>query len=126
VQVLVPWQRVQVEGYSMTPSLLPGDWLLVRHGATVRTGQIVLGEFRSRPDLLVIKRVAESAGDDWLLASDNAEGGSDSRHYGPARVLAVAVWHWPTGRLPATGLTGRLNRLRHLIGGRPPGGIAHV
>jgi hypothetical protein len=97
VDALLSWQRVRVLGNSMTPTLLAGDWLLVRHGAPLRPGAIVLARFRSRPDLVVIKRaVAESDGG-WLLASDNPGAGSDSRQYGPADVQAVAIWHWCTG-----------------------------
>jgi phage repressor protein C with HTH and peptisase S24 domain len=103
MQALLPWQRVRIEGYSMTPTLLPGDWVLVRHGAPVRPGALVLARFRSRPDLLVVKRaVAESAeaGGGWLLASDNAGQGSDSRQYGVADVLARVVRIWRRGGPP--------------------------
>jgi hypothetical protein len=95
MQALFPWQRVRVEGSSMAPTLLPGDWLLVRHGARVRAGAIVLARFRRRPDLLVIKRAVAEQDGGWLLASDNARQGSDSRQYGVADVLAraVRVWH---------------------------------
>ena len=97
MDALFAWQRVRVLGNSMTPTLLAGDWLLVRHGAPVRPGAIVLARFRSRPDLAVIKRaIAESDGG-WLLGSDNPGAGSDSRQYGPAEVHAVAIWHWGTG-----------------------------
>ena len=79
----------------MAPTLLPGDWLLVRHGARVGPGAIVLARFRRRPDLLVIKRAVAEQDGGWLLASDNARQGSDSRQYGVADVLArvVRVWH---------------------------------
>jgi phage repressor protein C with HTH and peptisase S24 domain len=101
MQTLLPWQRVLVEGYSMTPTLLPGDWVLVRHGARIRPGALVLARFRSRPDLLVLKRaVAESDGG-WVLASDNAGQGSDSRQYGVADVLARVVRVWRRGGPPA-------------------------
>ncbi len=107
VDALLSWQRVRVLGNSMTPTLLPGDWVLVRHGAAVRPGAIVLARFRSRPDLPVIKRaVAESDGG-WLLASDNPEAGSDSRQYGPADVQAVTIWHWCTGTGPSRGWPAR-------------------
>jgi nickel-type superoxide dismutase maturation protease len=107
VDALLSWQRVRVLGNSMTPTLLAGDWVLVRHGAAVRPGAIVLARFRSRPDLVVIKRaVAESDGG-WLLASDNPGAGSDSRQYGPADVQAVAIWHWCTGLGPSRGWRAR-------------------
>jgi phage repressor protein C with HTH and peptisase S24 domain len=107
VDALLAWQRVRVLGNSMTPTLLPGDWLLVRHGAPVRPGAIVLARFRSRPDLAVVKRVLADSEDGWLLASDNPGAGSDSRQYGPADVQAVAIWHWCTGLGPSRGWPAR-------------------
>ncbi|HEX8080182.1 MAG TPA: S24 family peptidase [Jatrophihabitans sp.] len=102
MQALLPWQRVRVEGLSMTPTLLPGDWLLVRHGAPVRPGALVLARFRRRPELLVIKRAVAEQDGGWLLASDNAGQGSDSRQYGVADVLATAVRVWRrSGPVPA-------------------------
>ncbi len=85
----------------MTPTLLPGDWLLVRHGAPVRPGALVLARFRRRPDLLVIKRAVIEWDGGWLLASDNAAQGSDSRQYGVADVLATAVRVWRQDGQPA-------------------------
>lgn len=117
MQALIPWQRVRVEGYSMTPALLPGDWLLVRHGAPVRPGAIVLARFHSRPDLTVVKRAASQTAGGWLLASDNTRLGADSRQYGAAQVLASAVWIWPAAR--AHEQRRRLARMRALVGHRP-------
>jgi len=103
MQALLPWQRVRVDGWSMAPALLPGDWLLVRHGAPIRPGAIVLARFRSRPELLVIKRAVAEQDGGWLLASDNARQGSDSRQYGVADVLARVVRVWHRGGPPASG-----------------------
>jgi nickel-type superoxide dismutase maturation protease len=113
VDALIAWQRVRVEGNSMTPTLLAGDWLLVRHGARVRPGAVVLARFRSRPELAVLKRAAAESAGGWLLASDNPGAGTDSRQHGPADVQAVAVWQWCRG----TGLP-RSRRARWL--GRRP------
>jgi SOS-response transcriptional repressor LexA len=99
MQALIPWQRVRVEGYSMVPTLLPGDWLLVRHGAPVRPGSLVLARFRSRPELPVVKRAVTEQDGGWWLASDNPGQGSDSRSYGVADVEAsvVRIWHRGAG-----------------------------
>ena len=98
----------------MTPTLLPGDWLLVRHGARVRPGAIVLARFRSGPDLVVLKRAVTESGGGWLLASDNPGAGTDSRQYGPADVQAVAIWQWCRGSGLARG------RWSRWLGQRPP------
>jgi phage repressor protein C with HTH and peptisase S24 domain len=102
VQALLRWQRIRITGYSMTPTLLPGDLVLVRHRVPIRPGAVVLARFRSRPELLVIKRAVRTAPGGWLLASDNARAGSDSRQYGVAEVAAVAVriWRFGAGRPP--------------------------
>jgi hypothetical protein len=126
---LLPWQWVVVEGWSMTPVLLPGDRVLVRHGARVGPGQIVLARFRAGPDLDVIKRVAGPAEGGWILLSDNALAGSDSRQYGPADVLAVARWLVPgparaAGQPPEMGTGARLlalgSRRPRRLRGTPP------
>ena len=106
MQALLPWQRVRVEGWSMAPTLVPGDWLLVRHGAPVSPGELVLARFRRRPELVVIKRTVAERDGGWWLASDNDRQGSDSRQYGVADVLATVVRVWRRGG-PPTRLGGR-------------------
>lgn len=93
------WLRlVRVSGNSMTPTLLNGDVVLVRSGASARTnaqrGDIALARFRSRPDLLVVKRLKEQHDGGWLVSSDNSVAGSDSRTYGLADVLGTTRWCW--------------------------------
>src|SRR5581483_2284000 len=99
---LLPWQRVHVSGPSMSPSLRHGDVVLVRHGARVRPGDVVLARFRTLPDRLVIKRAVRPADDGWWLRSDNAFAGGDSETHGVADVLArvvVRVWPAPPRRI---------------------------
>ncbi|MCW2541371.1 MAG: nickel-type superoxide dismutase maturation protease [Frankiales bacterium] len=88
----------------MTPTLLPGDRVLVRHGARVRPGAVVLGTFRSRPELIVIKRVGSGSDGAWWLVSDNPRAGSDSSVYGTADVQAVARFVLPRRAAPSHGL----------------------
>jgi hypothetical protein len=114
MDALIAWQRVRVSGASMTPSLLDGDWLLVRHGRPVTPGALVLARFRSRPELVVIKRAVAERDGGWWLASDNQRAGSDSRQYGVADVQAVACWHWRWGAGPARPWQDRW------LGRRPP------
>lgn len=90
----------------MLPGLREGDRLLVRYGAPVRPGRVVVARFPDRS--VVVKRAVEArstaSGElGWWLLSDNAEVGVDSRHRGPVReddVLAVAFARvWPAPRL---------------------------
>jgi hypothetical protein len=101
---LLPWQLVRVSGASMVPTLKHGDRLLVRWGAPVRPGDVVLGRFRSLPDRLVVKRALHRQDDGWYLQSDNEFAGGDSSVHGTADVLARAQWRW---RADAVGI-GRL------------------
>ena len=90
----------------MLPTLREGDLLLVRHGARVGVGDLVVARF---PDgTLAVKRAAEErrtrtgeAG--WWLLSDNPDEGVDSRHRGPvaeAQVVGVVRLRvWPSPRV---------------------------
>jgi SOS-response transcriptional repressor LexA len=96
----------------MAPSLEPGDRLLVRYGALVRTGDVVVADF---PDgALVVKRAAHpqehfSGVPGWFLTSDNraAPAVVDSHERGPVRaasvlgVVRVRLWPRP-GRVRRT------------------------
>lgn len=91
----------------MTPTLRPGDRLLVDYRRTPMPGDLVLARF---PDgALVVKRVergqATASGEPgWYLLSDNPAEGVDSRHRGPlpeGAVLAVVRRRvWPPFRRP--------------------------
>jgi phage repressor protein C with HTH and peptisase S24 domain len=79
----------------MAPTLRDGDAVLARRGGRrPRPGDVVLGRFRSRPDLLVVKRVVRAEGSGWWLESDNGYVTDDSRAYGVADVDARVVLRW--------------------------------
>ncbi len=97
-----PWLRwplsaVLVTGPSMWPTLRHGDAVLVRRGGrAIRPGDVVIAVFRSRPDLLVVKRTVRPADGGWWLYGDNDLVTDDSRAYGVADVLGrVVVRYWP-------------------------------
>ncbi len=108
---LLPWQRVEVSGPSMTPTLRHGDVVIVWHGARVRPGDVVLARFRALPGRLVIKRAARATDGGWWLRSDNAFAGGDSTVHGPADVLGRVVVRVRPGtpRLIRRGAHGRLD-----------------
>lgn len=85
---------VQVHGPSMAPTLRHGDALLVRRGGRVRPGDLVVARFRTRPELLVVKRAIREQDGGWWLRSDNALTTDDSRAYGPAEVVGRVVCRW--------------------------------
>jgi signal peptidase I len=89
----------------MAPAVRSGDRLLVRRiarGATVRAGDVVLARFPSRPELLVVKRVARAVDGGHWVEGDNTVVTDDSRAFGVAVVVGrVVVRLWPRpGRLP--------------------------
>jgi SOS-response transcriptional repressor LexA len=44
----------------MVPTLKSGDALVVHRGGRVRAGDVVVARFRSRPELLVVKRAVQA------------------------------------------------------------------
>jgi phage repressor protein C with HTH and peptisase S24 domain len=85
----------------MVPTLRSGDALLVRRGARVRSGDIVVARFRTRPDLLVVKRAVRPQDGGWWIQGDNTLIEDDSRRYGVADVIGrVLIRYYPKpGRL---------------------------
>ena len=92
---------VLVKGPSMAPALRDGDALLVRRGGRARAGAVVVARFRSRPDLLVVKRTVHEQDGGWWVRGDNDFVTDDSRVYGVADVIGRVLWrYWPRpGRL---------------------------
>ena len=80
---MLPVTRVRVVGPSMEPTLANGDWWLVRRGAPVRPGDVVLLRHPRRPDALVVKRVDRREGEGWWVLGDNPDASEDSRQFGP-------------------------------------------
>ena len=89
-----PWFTALVSGPSMVPTLRPGDAVLVIRGRSTRAGDVVVARFRSRPDLLVVKRAARPEADGWWLVGDNPLVTDDSRAYGVADVIGRVVLRW--------------------------------
>jgi phage repressor protein C with HTH and peptisase S24 domain len=90
----LPLFAVLVNGPSMVPTLRHGDALLARRGARVRTGDLVIARFRSRPELLVVKRAVREQDGGWWLEGDNEFVQDDSRSYGVADVIGRAVFRY--------------------------------
>ncbi|WP_308194788.1 S24/S26 family peptidase [Micromonospora sp. R77] len=92
-----PLVPVLVTGPSMAPTLRHGDAVLVRTGGrAVRPGDVVVAVFRSRPELLVVKRAVRRHDGGWWVRGDNDLVTDDSRAYGVADVRGrVVARYWP-------------------------------
>jgi nickel-type superoxide dismutase maturation protease len=93
-------RAVEVTGESMLPVLRPGDRLLVRSGARIAPGDVVVAR-HPRQDLLIVKRATRREADGWWLESDNqrAAGRQDSWDFGAVPdgliVGRVVMRYWP-------------------------------
>lgn len=107
--------RVSIKGRSMSPTLLPGDHVLVRPVRRLRRRDLVVVRDPDLEGNWVIKRVAAlpgetvtvggrtlDAGAGIVLLGDNMDHSTDSRHYGPVPLDAVHGRAWyryaPAGR----------------------------
>jgi phage repressor protein C with HTH and peptisase S24 domain len=83
--------RVRISGPSMVPTLRSGDDVLVRYGAKITTGDVVVATYRSMPDRYVVKRTVRREDGGWVVASDNMFAGGDSATHGVADVVAKVI-----------------------------------
>lgn len=97
-----PLTAAKVAGGSMLPTLRPGDWLLIRRGARIRPGDVVIAYRPDRDDLLVIKRALHRADGGWWVEGDNPRASDDSRVFGivPDELVVgrVVLRYWPLSR----------------------------
>jgi phage repressor protein C with HTH and peptisase S24 domain len=91
---------VGVSGPSMVPTLRDGDALVAYPVRRVRRGDVVIARFRSRPDLLVVKRAVRPHNDGWWIEGDNPLVADDSRKYGEADVIGRVVLRYWRGPPP--------------------------
>jgi signal peptidase I len=96
--------RIVVRGWSMAPTLLPGDVVLTRPlgwRRRVRVGQVVVLRDPAAADHLVIKRVHGVRGDQVYVLGDDPDHSTDSRVWGwlpAAAVRRVVLVRWPDVR----------------------------
>ena len=91
----------------MTPTLLPGDWLLVDpegyRDRGPRVGELALVSDPRRPDRLLVKRIAAVTPEGVLeVVGDSPGSSTDSRAFGPVDAASVSgrPWfrYWPPER----------------------------
>ena len=71
-----------VQGPSMVPTYYDGDRLLVRYGARVRAGDVVLARDPRLPERILVKRAERREPGGWWLLADNPYAPGDSRQFG--------------------------------------------
>jgi len=81
-RALLPFGVAEVTGPSMVPTLQHGDRLVVRWGARIRPGDVVVLRHPFQQDLLVVKRAVERRDGGWWVLGDNSYAGGDSTDYG--------------------------------------------
>lgn len=84
-----PVARVEVEGTSMVPALLPGDRLLVLRPGRVTVGAVVALSDPRVPARVMVKRVAALGPAGVTVLGDNGEASTDSRFLGPVPPAAI-------------------------------------
>lgn len=104
--------RVSIDGASMSPTLAPGDWVLVVSPRKYRRGDVAVVEHPERPGYEMVKRITAAPGDlagerrlgldEWWVEGDHEAASTDSRHFGPVvgeqlKAKAVLVY-WPPER----------------------------
>ena len=97
---------VEVRGWSMAPTLLPGDRLLVAR-LSPRVGDVVLARDPRAPQRELIKRVAVAGERGIVLRGDDPAASTDARAFGalPPETVRwrVVGRYWPMDRLGAVG-----------------------
>jgi nickel-type superoxide dismutase maturation protease len=102
---LLPLGIAKVSGASMVPALYDGDTVLVRYGARIRPGDLVLAldpRLQDGPSdpgrapgqgLILVKRATRRQDDGWWLLADNPFAPGDSRQFGavPERLVLGRV-----------------------------------
>lgn len=102
------YRRFAISGQSMTPTLSPGDWVLVDEHA-YRTklperGDVVVLADPREPQRHLVKRITSvDLHGEVRVEGDNAAESTDSRHFGPvpAKMLIGRVrWrYWPSSKV---------------------------
>jgi signal peptidase I len=104
--------RIAIEGVSMAPTLLPGDWALVVTPDRFHRDDVVVVEHPQRPGYEIVKRLIGVPGsavagrelgeDEFWVEGDFVHRSTDSRDFGPvsrAQLKAkVVLVYWPLER----------------------------
>ncbi len=92
-----PLTRFVVADRSMSPTLEPGDRLLVLTWPRPAVGDVVVARDPEAPGRYLVKRVAAIAAGRYVLRGDNAGLSRDSRWFGPVareRLVGRVAWRY--------------------------------
>ena len=104
--------RIAIEGVSMAPTLVPGDWALVVTPERFHRDDVVVVEHPQRPGYEIVKRLIGVPGstvggrvladDEYWVEGDFAHRSTDSREFGPVSrenlKAKVVLVYWPLER----------------------------
>ena len=101
----VRWPLIlRVQGYSMAPTLLPGDWLWVdtNTAALPRPDDLVVIRHPKAQERMLVKRVRSCGLSTFSVGSDDPAEAQDSRHFGPlgsSHFVGRVRFCWPRRRV---------------------------
>ena len=98
-------RRVEVQGDSMRPTLLPGDRVVALRSRVVRTGDVVVVADPRLPSRSLVKRVAAVGPAGITVVGDAPGASTDSRVFGPV----PSVWGRVVYRYSPRPRAGRLS-----------------
>ena len=94
----LPISRFTVHGFSMYPTLKPGQNLISFNWAYINrkpeVGDLVIIKIKERE---MVKRVGSVSSNQVFVKGDNNQESTDSRHFGPVsmdQVMGKVIWYY--------------------------------
>ena len=82
--------RYQVENNSMLPALRSGEQVIVKKGAKLKAGDIVIAQHPYKRSVEIVKRIEKIEKDGkFFLTGDNADESTDSRTFGAVSIECI-------------------------------------
>lgn len=81
--------RIAIDGPSMVPTLVPGEWWVTLRTTSLRPGDLAVVRDPQAASRILVKRAVRVTADGWWVEGDNADASRDSRVFGPVPVTHV-------------------------------------